>query len=233
MAASEQIAEVINFKHTDPNPQPNNGDLWREGSQLKYHNGTTTVDLANPSTMTLVEGDGITIDATDPDAPVISLTDFANLDGLTSNVQTQLDAKANAASVPSVADKSSSTSRNTTTTFADDPHLTLPVVANGVYLIEAWIEWTAGAGGVKFQFSLPSGATFLVWRALAGSSPSASTNGILLNDTNAGTFAMRLTGLIRIASTAGNCALRWAQSTSNGANTTLNSGSTITLRKTA
>lgn len=143
----------------------------------------------------------------------------------------------------SIAYKSASTSRssaNTGATYTDDPHLTVPVVANGVYDIEMKASMTIGAGSYKQQFTFPSGTLEVpefdynngtvtyanAWqRQTAGASPAAAVTGVAAGA--AGGAAWRATGTLFVGATGGSFTLQWAQDSSNAANTTMLKGSLL------
>ncbi|ALM38240.1 collagen-like protein [Streptomyces sp. FR-008] len=115
--------------------------------------------------------------------------------------------------------KTADTSRTDTATAANDPHLTLAVVANARYLVEAVVGWENGGGGFRADFAVPSGATML-WVDNDGfMSPTAGTDqGFSV------TVGTTLKGMLITAGSAGSLTLRWAQNTSNAAATTLKAG---------
>jgi hypothetical protein len=138
--------------------------------------------------------------------------------------------------------KGNTTSRTSTTSVTDDPDLVFPVVANAIYFVEWGIYYDGlTAGSINTQWDVPSGASGL--KAVFGPGSSASdgsadnismrcgvhgyTTSIKYscarNSTNQ-QFAME-NSVITIGSTAGNVALAWAQATSNGTATEVQSGS--------
>jgi hypothetical protein len=139
--------------------------------------------------------------------------------------------------VPVAVFKPSNTSRNTTTSVADDPDLILPVAASTTYEVRGVIFYdgpATGTGDIKWTFSLPSGATgqyqMIHQNLTAGTAGMWQinwTDGPNLTTTQANTqgtgspniLAMTFSGLLAVAGTAGNLTFRWAQNTSNGTNT--------------
>jgi hypothetical protein len=122
--------------------------------------------------------------------------------------------------------KTADTARDTTTTVAADPHLAVSVEANAVYVLEANCVWTQGGGGFRLDFTAPASAE-MVWTDNDGF-------GILAlgtDNTFSATTGATMKGAMRIAGTAGTVTLRWAQSTSNAAATTLKEGCYLWLRR--
>lgn len=124
--------------------------------------------------------------------------------------------------------KSALTNRASNVTPADDPDLTLSVVANAVYEVRALLVWTNGGGGFRMAWNVPAAAT-MTWTDGGGA-------GAVLPTTNA-TFAASTgtesVGRLVVGATAGNCVLQWAQNTSNVGNTALQAGSFLSLRRVA
>lgn len=141
--------------------------------------------------------------------------------------------------------KPSDTSRNTTTTFANDPDLTVAVDANKSYALEMFLNYTAQAGqDLKYTFSVPASASLnggvnglFVASTTFALQPYDSTFTVtstvsLLGQTVFDTSA-RISGILATAGTAGSITLRWAQNTSGGNNTIVRAGSYMLLRRVA
>ncbi len=143
---------------------------------------------------------------------------------------------------PISAVKSADTGRASTTSLAADPHLVLAVAASATYLLDGWLEYDGafGAGDLKADWSLPSGAT-IRWGLHANASGDttqkyATTTGPAATALTAGTYgvgavanAARPAGFLTIGATAGNATFRWAQNSSNGTATTLRAGSWLRI----
>lgn len=118
--------------------------------------------------------------------------------------------------------------RASNVTPADDPDLTLSVVANAVYEVRNLNVWTNGGGGFRMCWNVPAAAT-MTWTDGGGS-------GMVLPTTNA-TFAAstgtEAVGRLVTGANAGSCTLQWAQNTSNAGNTALQAGSFLSLRRVA
>jgi hypothetical protein len=117
--------------------------------------------------------------------------------------------------------------RASTVTPTDDPDLTLSVVANAVYEVRALLVWTNGGGGFRMTWNVPAAAS-MTWTDGGGSGAVApTTNGTFVSSTGTESVGRLVTG-----ANAGACTLQWAQNTSNAANTALQAGSFLSLRRT-
>ena len=127
--------------------------------------------------------------------------------------------------VPRFAYKTAQTSRASTTTLVADPHLIVPVDANAHYVLTGLIDYEADVtGDVKFQFTLPAGASmnfaWVGWQA----SDTFSNNGtnttatvVTLGGGGAGQGrGNTIAGTVTTAGTAGNLGVNWAQNVSSG-----------------
>lgn len=152
--------------------------------------------------------------------------------------------------LPIEAYKTADTSRASTTTFASDPDLTVSLAANSVYRVEFFMHYAAtDAGRFKTQWSVPSGATGV--RSAVGpdqgtilsvtSSGASGRWGVhaystsciygTRDDTGNQCFAMEES--IITTTSAGTCALQWAQATSNASASKLASGSYMRVKRLA
>jgi hypothetical protein len=126
------------------------------------------------------------------------------------------------------------------TTLTNDTQLVVPVAANNSYSfdLEVWYNGAGpGTGDLKYFFTIPAGATFIAAQ-LAIANPIALTMGQFTNASAAqitfcnGTgnpFPVRVWGTLVVGATAGNFQYQWAENTSNGTGTTVQSGSTLNL----
>lgn len=146
--------------------------------------------------------------------------------------------------------KTADTSRANTAVVADDPHLTVPVVANGVYLLDGWLKYFADpTPDFKMTLGTPAG-TLGEWsglgRGLSSAAETASVNGYLIrtdsNDVNQernyygvtdADMTVHVKGMIRVAGTAGNLTIQWSQGTSNATATVLYTDSWIRVHRIA
>jgi hypothetical protein len=142
------------------------------------------------------------------------------------------------------ATKATQTGRNTTTTLADDPDLTLPVVANATYLAQILLRHNSQpAGDFKWTMLGPAGASFDHVGGTIQSLGSVFTDDQEISGQLGDVFSsagiagvntpIRLEGLLITAGTAGNFKLQWAQLTSNAGNSTLLANSFMSLRRVA
>ncbi len=122
--------------------------------------------------------------------------------------------------------KAALTNRASTVAPADDPDLTLSVVANAIYEVRALLVWTNGGGGFRMAWNVPA-ASSMTWTDGGGA-------GAVLPTTNA-TFAASTgtesVGRLVTGANAGSCTLQWAQNASNAGNTALQAGSFLSLRR--
>lgn len=146
--------------------------------------------------------------------------------------------------------KAAHTDRSSTTTFAPDPDLVLPLTGSAVWRVEAWLLYGAGStGDFKTSWSVPSGATGN--RSVLGPGSTASDGGAdniamragvhnfgttanyngVRNSTGNLSFVLE-TATIWTAS-AGDVAILWAQNTSDATATRLGAGSYMTARRLA
>lgn len=135
--------------------------------------------------------------------------------------------------------KSGDTSRNSTTTLADDPDLQangLP--ANSVWLVELSAAWVAGTTeDIKFDWTVPTSASMVHWRAVQNGTGGAWTNHVATHSTVLvlsadGTEKVFLaSGTLVVGANSGNLRLRWAQNTSGATNSTMYGGSWLRLTR--
>lgn len=147
--------------------------------------------------------------------------------------------------LPAFARKTSDTSRASTTTFADDPHLSVAVEASTVHEVACNFGFqSAGtAGDVKIQFTGPAGATLLAGVHTTQAAGTATTDDLTTSLTlntlvSAGVAqtaepwnTIVVIGLLVTAGTAGNFTLQWAQNTSSATATIGKTNSFLSLRR--
>jgi hypothetical protein len=142
--------------------------------------------------------------------------------------------------------KSANLDRSSTTTFTDDPDLTLTVLANAVYEVRSSLlihSSSQVAGDFKFKFTGPAGAVLL--STVTGYDVAATTNnnvvttGMTLN-TSASLGIVSLVepwnpvqtmGVLVTSGTAGSFTLQWAQNVSSGTVTRLQAQSFLMLNR--
>ena len=139
--------------------------------------------------------------------------------------------------------KSADTSRTSTTTSADDPHLTMYVSANTSYWVQAMLIYSGSNGNFQLRFAGPSGSTFdWVSDSLGGSVTSSfgvvsrTLQGLgnepTMGGAAAGTNQCSMPkGLLQVGSNGGTLRVQWAQATSSGTATILRSGSILSVRR--
>jgi hypothetical protein len=147
--------------------------------------------------------------------------------------------------------KLADTTRTSTATVSADPHLSIPVIATGIYRGELTCYWNAANntnGGARIQMRFPSSSDF-IWTQLRISSASVSNNGSDVNVDFGGEVltavaqtsevaSLRVTTAVLVVvvdftmivgSISGSLQLYWAQSASNAVGSTLKKGSSLTL----
>lgn len=138
--------------------------------------------------------------------------------------------------------KTANTSRPSTTTPTDDPHLTMAVEASSVYAIEMfWKFSTSGStGGFKYAFGLPTGATFDA--EFDATESSGSNYEFVVDSTSSHTGNVNSGATTRVVATikgqltttdAGTFAFRWSQVSSDAAATIVYAGAWLKVSKIA
>lgn len=145
--------------------------------------------------------------------------------------------------------KTSNTARSSTTTLAADPVLLVPVLANRIYRMEAFLLVTSGiTPDFKFDFTGPAGSAHAFNTiTLARSAAQGSTTPIDVRYGEDGlavappspagaTYAtqrlqLHVVGTLDTAGTAGNFTFRWSQNTSDAGATTVYAGSWLRLEE--
>lgn len=170
-----------------------------------------------------------------PSMPAGHEVTAADIDAILDQIETLTDRL-----VVTAAYKTADTSRSNTTSFTDDPHLTLAVAANGVYAVDCLIIYQAGATGqFKHQLTFPSGTmeapsyfydpgTADGVAVAASSSPGGLTAGFT---GTGGNVLVWFKGTVILGGTGGTLAYQWAQTVSNGTATILRKGSRMILTR--
>ncbi|HEU5110199.1 MAG TPA: hypothetical protein VFT95_16790 [Micromonosporaceae bacterium] len=140
--------------------------------------------------------------------------------------------------------KTGDTSRSSTTTFTDDPHLTVEVEANAVYLVHcnlAYHSTSQTAGDFKAQFTAPASAAFQGSAHTYAAASAAATDDVsaaltLTTTVNCGVVATAdpfnpcmISGVLVTSGTSGSFTVQWAQSASSGTATVLKTNSFLAL----
>lgn len=127
--------------------------------------------------------------------------------------------------------KASNETVNNSTVYQDDDELVAPCDVSRKYLIELFLNYTSSVGAdIKFQLSLPAGATSRAGITCFASTALSNTTGQFANTPTAGgndATQMSWWGqkIVEIGATAGNIQLQWAQNTAEVSNTILLAGS--------
>lgn len=126
--------------------------------------------------------------------------------------------------------------RNNTATIADDTALLFPLVANALYIVEAYVAFNAASGtpDIATSWSVPAGTTggrFCYGATSPGGTFTDESNGrvTVRSQTQTGTVTytqhtaqQSITEVLSLitSGTAGNVVFGWAQNTANASNTT-------------
>lgn len=141
----------------------------------------------------------------------------------------------------SVMVKGADTARDTTTTLAADPDLTVTLDASAIYECEIFLHINdASTGTADFDFELvePDGTfdmlvTGMGNAVLNAQIDEATGETFFATSGTADANALVIKGYILTAGAGGTFALHWAQSTSNGASLTVEKGSFMKVRRIA
>jgi hypothetical protein len=163
---------------------------------------------------------------------------------------------------PMTARKTADTARAATTSLVEDPHLQVDVVAGAVYTVKGIIKYDGpSAADININFAAPAGSLGEWFGWGVGHSPviSFNTTPAIVSDSQqsrgypirtetndvtqarsfgcVGTALTPLTamiwGMLRVGSTAGTYALRWAQNTSDASAVTVYTDSYLELQRIA
>lgn len=146
--------------------------------------------------------------------------------------------------------KTANTGRSSTTTLTDDPHLSVTVAADAVYIVDGWLLYGAPSEtDMQAAWSAPTGTTgaWTGWGIGLGTSTQTNNGYLIRTDgrqdlTQAHTFAgvgspNLVVGLLHAtvvtSSTAGTLALQWAQGTSGATAATIYAQSWIRVTRIA
>lgn len=168
-------------------------------------------------------------------APIVP-AGAANLADLLAQWRTVLNGKLSGGVKVKTADTSRS-SANTGTTYTDDNHLVIPVLANTVYAVSFHGVYQAHASGqLKVRMTFPSGGTMEAgsWEydpgtdeaaaatTLSSASPYEFVTGLIGTSAN---VRFRLEAALHNGANAGDLKLQWAQTLSFATATILRKGS--------
>lgn len=177
-------------------------------------------------------------------------SDFVNettdLNNNWDTIDTQLKAVSDSIRPISKVRKTADQTVTNSTVFVPDNHLFLPVTANFVYSLEAYIQYLGPAdplGGIKFDWTGPAGFT-IDWTnfGVLGVGVGTLTSYDVVAETAAGgrfhgtantstTLSFHFAGTVVIAGTPGTLTLRWAQAAANATGTTVKTNSWLRLEK--
>jgi len=147
--------------------------------------------------------------------------------------------------VPRAVVKPSDQSKTSNTTFGNDNDLVLPVDANATYMMQMYLGYsggTLGSSDLKIQWTVPASATlrYGIVRIQTGSSLNpgnmsrfAAADTVLLGTVVGTPQAAWAFGTLKVAGTAGNLQLQWAQNTSSATATIIEAQSALMLQQLA
>lgn len=154
------------------------------------------------------------------------------------------------ATMPDMIRKLNNTDRSATTTLADDPDLTVQLEANAQYWIEIeiWYAASTGSSGIKTAWTVPSGVTGNRSAVGMASTVSDATpagvgrwgvhaygTSVFYGDRQSSTnlAVAKESSYVTTGSSAGTCALQWAQDTSDAGACRVAAGSLMRVTRLA
>ncbi|MFF4346818.1 hypothetical protein [Streptomyces sp. NPDC001530] len=208
----------------------------RADGRLDWSSGTTAVDtnLFRDTANVLRTNDSLTVDLNLSVAGNASVTGNLTVSGIGQSL---------------FARKTADTSRASTVTMTDDPHLTVSLAASATYIIYAYIVYQAGTtGDINVAFTQPSGAAGS-WQGTGlgrGVGASVGIDGftVRMNTNDIGTTqprsyggdttnqAIQIMGVVRTSS-AGTFAVQWSQASTDATATILRTDSWMQLTRVA
>lgn len=213
---------------------------WGSGS------GAADVNLFRSAVNTLRTNDSLTVDLNLSVAGSAAVTGAATVGGALS-VTGNLTVGGIGQSL--FARKTADTTRTSTVTMTDDPHLTVNVAASATYIIYAYLIYNAGTtGDINVAFTQPTGAAGS-WQGTGlgrGVTASIGTDGftVRMNTNDIGTTqprsyggdttnqAVQIMGIVRTSS-SGAFTVQWSQAASDATGTILRTDSWMQLVRVA
>lgn len=139
---------------------------------------------------------------------------------------------------PLAAYKAADQSVTSSTVLVNDNALSLSLLASATYRFDLFLNYeggTQGSSDLKFQLTLPTGATCRFWmgrKDTAGTNTSSflgsQATAYALGTSGAGVLTgMYARGTVSMSTTAGTFQLQWAQNTSNGTATIVHASSEL------
>lgn len=141
--------------------------------------------------------------------------------------------------------KTADESVTSSTTYQDDNELFVPVVADGIYVVEGFFAYnTASAAGVNFRLSGPTGTGAWTFTGLSSSGGASDTGTVRMSVSSNGVGSARLGGagatdlgaLVRgtfLPTASGNLQFQWAQNAANATPTIVRANSWLSVQKIA
>lgn len=213
-------------------------------SQMSFGGGIFPVNLDGNDLSTLRQWKGLhMIEQSDhPIAPAATYGQIWVNDESTQDLMFTNDAGTDEYLTTQTKYKTADESVSASTTLQDDNHLTgFSVVANGVYLLEGYLDYTQNVGDIKLQLTYTASPSKRSYSVFA-----VAEDGTTDEDTDNAGNALALTGLtdgqdvgatfrghLTMGGTGGTMKVQWAQNTSDANNTTLREGSWLRLQRIA
>jgi hypothetical protein len=187
-------------------------------------------------------------DYTDLVSSVDGATGAVSLSGIYQPLDADLTALA-ALGGPLFVRKTADESVTSSTTYQNDDHLALAVVANAVYEMDLSIIYSAAsAGDIKTSLAGPAGSVFgglidyvadtaingaLIVAAVSAAPLDGADYDVPGGGVGSSKLGQRWRGLVRTAATAGTLQFKWAQLTSSGTASTVHIDSFLLLKRIA
>ena len=212
-------------------------ELARLGAGTQYFNLQMGASLpawsASSSSVLSASGDVLYASGANTLAKLAKATDGDTLQ-LASGVPAWVTVSAGAGETFARVVKKANETITSDTTLTDDSELVVALSADKTYgFILNFFFKTEAATDIKITFTAPTGADgdFNTVRNIVGGYPinnKTFTTTVAFDGTGGNSWAF-VFGKVDVSTTAGNLALQWAQNTSGGSNTIVNSGSTLVV----
>lgn len=146
--------------------------------------------------------------------------------------------------LPMCAEKPADTTRASNTTISADPDLTLPLVANSIYQVIAFINYEGSARGtadIQWSYAVPAGAVMKynsIYNLISSGLPGFNLlSGATVSQAATGSSGVEMglshIGQVIMAGTTGSLTFSWAQNTSNAYSTKVRAQSYLFARRIA
>ena len=120
---------------------------------------------------------------------------------------------------------------NNSTTLVNDTHLLIAIGASEVWWFDLYIYYNSAAvaADIKVTFTVPTGATGegIVWSRSNNVQPFNAGTASAIANTSGLAELLRISGLCRNSTNAGNITFQWAQNAAQAVNTTVYKNSVL------